>query len=186
MQTLCEEDYENNVTLDLFEAKKTPLSKLIEDPASLQYWNEFIDKSEEEQKAVIEDYEFNTEPKRVDLYKTEKPYLRISSKIRRTLRIKKNLSVQNVKLFEDDIIHFFEQSPKEKYVIYPNTSFDRLLTHAVAQYHCLYSFSKNQFLRKQTQNIYSYLQVTGKMREGRLKLRILKRTGHLQNVFSTR
>ncbi|XP_044764992.1 R3H domain-containing protein 4-like [Coccinella septempunctata] len=151
LQTLSEEDFEGNNTSDIFESKKTPLSKLIEDPMALQYWNEFIDKSEEEQKQIIGNFKSDVR----DIYKTEKPFLRISSKIRRTLKIKRNLSVDTVKLFEFDIIQFFKKSPQEKYVKYPSTSFDRLLTHAVAQYHCLYSFSdwENERRKVEIQNL---------------------------------
>ncbi|XP_045481846.1 R3H domain-containing protein 4-like [Harmonia axyridis] len=141
LQTLNEEDNDSNIT-EVFETKKTPLAKLAENPEALKYWNEFMDKSEEEQNRIIGHFNLRNQLKSQDINKTDIPFMRISSKIRRTLKIKKNLSVDSVKLFEVDLLEFFKQSPQKKYVKYPITSFDRLLTHAVAQYHCLHSISE--------------------------------------------
>ncbi|KAL3290212.1 hypothetical protein HHI36_023571 [Cryptolaemus montrouzieri] len=140
LQTLSEE--ENDEIFDIFESIKSPLSKLFEDPVALECWNQFIDKSEEEQKQIIKDLDLKDKLHECESSKSDKPYLRISSKIRRTLKIRRNLSVETVKLFEDDVIGFFNHFPQDKYVKYPDTSFERLLTHAVAQYHSLYSFSE--------------------------------------------
>ena len=135
MQTLAEEE-ENDALVVIMEPYDSPFSKLLQDEDALQFWNAFIDKSEEEQAQVIADF---SDKKQKDIVQKDKPFARISSKIKRTIKIKKNLSLEQVKESEDDLIAFFKVTPSQVYVKCPPTYFERLLLHAIAQYHGLQS-----------------------------------------------
>ncbi|CAH0562521.1 unnamed protein product [Brassicogethes aeneus] len=136
LQTLNEDD-ENDNTI-VMEPYRSPFTRLLEDNSALAYWNNFIEKSEEEQNKIMKAY---TEKCNNNEEASEKPYGRISSKIRRTIKIRKNLSLEDVKSSEDDLISFFTNTPNKVYIKHPPTSFDRLLLHAIAQYHKLQSIS---------------------------------------------
>ncbi|KAK9890257.1 hypothetical protein WA026_010367 [Henosepilachna vigintioctopunctata] len=136
LQTLSKEQDAENI---IFESIKSPLSKMMSDTGALEYWNQFIEKSEEEQKKIIGNVNPKEECTNCKSSKAITPMLRISAKIRKILKIRKKLSSGTVKSLEDDVVQFFIESPFGRYVKYPNTSFYRMLIHAVAQYHCLCS-----------------------------------------------
>ncbi|KAJ8986232.1 hypothetical protein NQ317_009938 [Molorchus minor] len=114
LQTLNEED-ETGMTI-LMEPYKGPFARLLEDMNALDFWNTFIEKSQEEQTLIIKEF---------------------SEKYSHAQRAE----LKAVKDFEDDLIDFFKATPTEIYVRYPPTSFDRLILHAIAQYHRLKAVS---------------------------------------------
>lgn len=126
----------------IMETYKGPFARLLDDKEAFEYWQEFIEKSEEEQteiiKALTEKYPNETV---VENTKSDIPG-RISSRIKRTFKIRKNLSLEIVQVCEEDLIQFFKATPDDRYIKVPPTSFDRLIIHAVAQYHRLTSISK--------------------------------------------
>lgn len=136
MQTLAEEDEDEGSAM-FMEPYSSPFTKLLQDNDALQFWNAFVDKSEEEQAQVVA--AFSQKHSKKDEVQKDKPLARISSKIKRTIKIKKNLSLELVKKSEDDLIAFFKLTPSQVYVKYPPTYFERLLLHAIAQYHGLQS-----------------------------------------------
>lgn len=141
LQTLNEEDEE--LDLGILEDYRSPFTRLFEDEDAMACWHDFIEKSEEEQAKIMKAFS-----KRYcgclsndDTFELGKPG-RISSRLRRTIKIRKNLSLEIVKVCEEDLITFFKTTPSEVYEKVPPTSFDRLLIHAIAQYHQLKSTSK--------------------------------------------
>lgn len=126
------------------EPYKTPFARLLENSAALEYWQNFIEKSEKQQKEIIEAFSKSVQNNNKDITKPG----RISSRIKKTFKIRKNLSIDSIKGCEDDLILFFKSTPSGIYVRDPPTSFDRLLLHGIAQYHKLTSISKYLYLRK--------------------------------------
>ncbi|XP_072396401.1 R3H domain-containing protein 4-like [Diabrotica undecimpunctata] len=141
LQTLSEEDEENENMVVIMEKYKGPFARLLGDKEAFEYWQQFIEKSESEQfeilQALTEKYPNETV---VENFKTDSPG-KISSRIRRTFKIRKNLSLEIVQMCEEDLLKFFKTRPDDRYVKVPPTSFERLLIHAVAQYHKLKSIS---------------------------------------------
>lgn len=140
LQTLSEEEENGNMVV-IMESHKGPFARLLDNKDALEYWQEFVEKSEEEQseliRALTEKYHNETV---VERCQSDSPG-RISSRIRRTFKIKKNLSLEIVQVCEEDLIQFFKAKPEDTYVKIPPTSFERLLIHAIAQYHKLQSVS---------------------------------------------
>jgi len=137
LQTLAEEEEDEGALVVIMEPYKSPFTKLLEDDNALEFWNVFVDKSEEEQAKVIEAFSYSHSEK-IQPAK-EKSLGRISHKIKRSIKVRKNLSLEQVKKSEDDLISFFKATPWETYTQYPPTYFARLLLHAIAQYHGLQS-----------------------------------------------
>lgn len=143
LQTLAEEDDEESVPPTLIEPYKGPFTRLLEDNNALEFWNDFIEKSQEQQSIIIESLTRkplkdvpNGEPKVLS------PFERISAKIKRTLKVRKNLPKELLKTSEKAMVDFFNATPDNLYVALPSTSFERLLLHAVAQFHALKSISE--------------------------------------------
>ncbi|XP_057653748.1 R3H domain-containing protein 4-like [Diorhabda carinulata] len=139
LQTLSEEEENENMVV-IMESHKGPFARLLDNKDALEYWQEFVEKSEEEQSELIRALtaKYHNETV-VERCQSESPG-RISSRIR-TFKIKKNLSLEIVQVCEEDLIQFFKAKPEDTYVKNPPTSFERLLIHAVAQYHKLQSVS---------------------------------------------
>uniref|UniRef100_V5I960 R3H domain-containing protein 4 n=2 Tax=Anoplophora glabripennis TaxID=217634 RepID=V5I960_ANOGL len=123
------------------ESYKSPFARLLEDSNALEYWNTFIEKSEEEQLKIIRAFSDKFCDNNLQSVHKSNKHGRLSSRIRHTIKIKKNLSLEVVKGLEEDLIKFFKTTPQNKYIRSPQTSFDRLLVHAAAQYHKLKSIS---------------------------------------------
>lgn len=141
LQTLTEDD-ELNEYIVVMEPYKTPFTHLLEDKAAMDYWQHFIEKSEKEQTEIIQAFSNSVQKNRKQTIETTEKPGKISSKIKRTFKIKKNLSLEFVKGCEEDLIAFFKNTPSDIYIKYPPKSFDRLLLHGIAQYHRLNSISK--------------------------------------------
>lgn len=140
LQTLNEDDEENEFIV-IMEPYKTPFTRLLEDKTAMECWQNFIEKSEKEQKEIIQKFSNSVQDIKNDNIRKDKPG-KISSRIKRTFKIRKNLSLEIVKGCEEDLIGFFRTTPSDIYIKHPPTSFDRLLLHGIAQYHRLHSISK--------------------------------------------
>lgn len=142
---MAEEEENDGSLVIVMEVYKSPFAKLLEDHNALEFWNVFIDKSEEEQALVLEAFSKKSFPKKTEnVDNKEKLSARISSKVKHTIKVKKNLSLESVKKAEDSLIDFFKNTPDDVYVQCLPTYFERLLLHAIAQYHGLES-SSNYF-----------------------------------------
>ncbi|KAK4872061.1 hypothetical protein RN001_016185 [Aquatica leii] len=135
LQVLSEEE-ETEHGIKLMEDYKSPFARVLENESNLRRWNEFINLSEEEQRTLLEFV-----PEEIRSYVTNKHTPRISSRIKRAMKVKKNLSMDMVEKLENEVVNYFLCSPEGVFVSSPPTSFERLLLHAIAQYHCLKSIS---------------------------------------------
>lgn len=127
----------------LLEPYKSPFTRLLEDRNALEFWNAFIEKSEDEQGMIMNNL-CHKQGKCFDnmTTKTTSPFTRISAKIKRILKVRNKLASEMLKGMEKDMIDFFNDSPDGIYVKKPSNSFERLLLHAIAQYHNLNSISR--------------------------------------------
>lgn len=144
MQSLSEENEETEYIL-VKEPYKTPFARLLEDKTAMDCWQNFIEESEEKQKEIIQKFSNKIQDKKCDNPMSGEKPGKISSRIKRTFKIRKNLSLESIKGCEEDLIEFFKNTPSDIYIKYPPTSFDRLLLHGIAQYHRLNSLSKYVF-----------------------------------------
>lgn len=143
LKTLSEEDEEDLECPTLVEGYKSPFTRLLEDNDALDFWNSFVEKSEEEQSAIINSMMRKTNADIDDgTPRKREPFARISSKIKRTMKIRKNLAKDVLDKFEKEVVEFFKATPENTYLRVPSTSFERLLLHAIAQFHDLSSLSK--------------------------------------------
>jgi hypothetical protein len=137
LQTLAEEHEEEEDVVIIMEPYQGPFTRLLRDSAALHFWNIFVDKCEEEQAQLIAAFtEKNTKEKTVE---KEKRSIKISPKMKRIFKLKNKLSLEQVKISEDDLIAFFKITPNGIYEKSPPTFFERLLLHTIAQYHGLQS-----------------------------------------------
>lgn len=115
---------------NLLEYYKGPFARLMditEEP--LEILNKFSDDFQEETE---------TSKRKRD---NSSPFLRISHKIRRTIKIRKNFPLDLMEDLESELLGFFKANPSEIYCVVPSKSFERLLYHAISQYHRLNSIS---------------------------------------------
>lgn len=140
LQTLVEEDELEEVPR-LIEPYKSPFMRLLEDQNALEFWNDFIEKSQDEQAVIMESLGQKEEKCLKNEGKTISPFARISGKIKRTLKIRNKHAKELLGGMEGDMISFFCETPDGVYIKEPANSFERLLLHAVAQYHNLNSIS---------------------------------------------
>ncbi|KAF5287232.1 hypothetical protein FQR65_LT12276 [Abscondita terminalis] len=136
LQVLSEEDDEDGI-IKLMDDYKSPFARILEDEHKFQKWNDFINMTEEDQKAML-DFVPNG---RVHSSIKNKAPPKISSRIKHAMKLKKKLSTQMVEKLENEVIKFFQYCPEGVFVASPPTSFERLLLHAIAQYHRLSSIS---------------------------------------------
>ncbi|KAL3282137.1 hypothetical protein HHI36_005332 [Cryptolaemus montrouzieri] len=119
-----------------------PFTRLIRNCKNLTYWNQFINMTESEQNQLLNTPSSSEKiTERTSKLKSRTPFGNISSRIRRMLKMRKNLSMSLVRSNENDIINFFVNSPMKTFVKCPMSGYEKLLLHAIAQYHCLKSIS---------------------------------------------
>lgn len=142
LQTLVEEDEVEEVPR-LLEPYKGPFTRLLKDKNALQFWNDFIEKSHIEQAVIMESLGQKQEKgsNNTVVKKAAAPFARISAKIKRTLKVRNKLAKQMLTGMEKEMIDFFKETPDGVYVKEPSNSFERLLLHAIAQFHNLNSIS---------------------------------------------
>ncbi|XP_018322633.1 R3H domain-containing protein 4 isoform X1 [Agrilus planipennis] len=143
LQTLNEEEEDATGYVKLADKHKTPLTRLLEDETALHFWNDFIHKSEEEQEEFLKNSNSGHKKEVLENPKINTLYFRISSKIRRMLKIKRKLPIDLLQKIETDLLDFFTSSSTGEgvYILTPNSSFERLLLHGISQYHGLTSLS---------------------------------------------
>lgn len=128
----------------LLESYKDPFARLMDSTSNpIESLNDFTYQLEQESQV---DEHADT--------KEKTPYQRISNKIRRAMKIKKNFPHLLIENIENDIVGFFTSNPLDIFCCVPSKSFERLLFHAVSQYHGLSSVSlaKNGHVSVEVQN----------------------------------
>lgn len=137
LHTLAEEDDLENTNIVIMEPYDGPFARLLQNKEGLLMWEHLMEESEEEQARFIAAFtEKNTYTNEIAQGKS---FFRISPKIKRTIKIKKNISLEHVEEFEHDVIAFFQKTPYEVYKKIVQTYFNRLLLHGIAQHHGLSS-----------------------------------------------
>jgi len=117
---------------------KSPFARLLEDFDALEFWNNFIEKTEKEQMDLLNAFSEQYHKYKPDCVQdTNRSVGRVSARVKRTFKTKKNLSIEIVRDYELQLLEFFDSSPKDVYVKCPPTSFDRLLLKTIAHYHGL-------------------------------------------------
>lgn len=130
LEVLLEDDESEDGLLESYKDPFERLMELTDEP--LEFLNEFTLRLEEES---------SVEPSELRDKGDLSPFYKISNKIRRTIKARKNLPISLLKNIEDDVLTFFKLAPSGVFFFAPVKSFDRLMFHAVAQYHSLKSES---------------------------------------------
>ncbi|KAK5639474.1 hypothetical protein RI129_011966 [Pyrocoelia pectoralis] len=137
---IVNEEVDNSDYIQLMETYKTPFARVLEDKNALSQWNEFIELPEEQQQQLTEPVpKIQQHTQSEDKSDNLRP--KLSSRIKRAIKVKKNLSMEMVQTLENDVINYFISSPEGIFTSSPSTSFERLLLHAIANYHHLKSIS---------------------------------------------
>lgn len=128
----------------MVDAHKTPLTRLLEDSKAIEFWNKFIEKSEEEQENILKSLTIRDKENKYNDNDSDNNYQLgwISSRTKKTFKSKKNLSIETIKNCENEMLHFFLRTPNDLYVRDPPTSFDKLLLKVIARYHGLQAKSR--------------------------------------------
>ncbi|KAL1493306.1 hypothetical protein ABEB36_011385 [Hypothenemus hampei] len=137
LHTLKEEDDQESSLIVIVDPYKSPFARLLEDTEALKFWNDFVEKSENEQALIINAFYEKCQKQPPTYCNEEKSLGRVSSRIKRTFKTKKNLSIESVRDYELELLDFFNSNPQSVYVKIPPTTFDRLLLRAIAHYHGL-------------------------------------------------
>ncbi|XP_049804598.1 R3H domain-containing protein 4-like isoform X2 [Schistocerca nitens] len=142
LETLVEESEIQEITLqDLMQNPSPGFSRLFEDD-NMEKWYEFMESSEEVQKKIIE----HSPKKRSSPFNSSqnsagKEFQRIKSGVRNVLK-RSHVPVGMLTYLETEVVNFFSKSPQSVYISGILSSFERLLLHAISQYHQLCSFSR--------------------------------------------
>ncbi|XP_069818494.1 R3H domain-containing protein 4 isoform X2 [Dendropsophus ebraccatus] len=120
----------------------------------IEIWNDFMNRSGEEQEKVLVFLEQEVRKPREKVNKckderTEHPaytpeecYLRINRSLRCTLK-RRQIPMGTLEDLEEEMLSFFSVSPESVYIAMMENSYQRLLLHAVCQYLDLVSASSN-------------------------------------------
>ncbi|XP_038068204.1 R3H domain-containing protein 4-like [Patiria miniata] len=160
---------------DFVESSQSVFEQLLSDRDSLEIWNDFMNRPEDEQEIFLQQVATKEVPKKetgkqekeagtaVDkkdnkdddkrtvhpAHTPEESFQRINSRLRTMLR-RKHLPKGMLQNHEDDLVPWFTDDPGAVFISHINCSFDRLLMHAVCQYLDLQSISYDCDGRRQT------------------------------------
>ncbi|XP_075062086.1 R3H domain-containing protein 4 isoform X1 [Mixophyes fleayi] len=126
----------------------------------IEIWNDFMNRSGEEQEKVLLylEHEVRRPRERVSkgkdkrtehpAYTPEECYQRISRSLRCTLK-RRQIPMGTLECLEEEMLSFFSVSPESVYIAMMENSYQRLLLHAVCQYMDLASASSNLHGKRQ-------------------------------------
>ena len=103
--------------------------------------NELDDNDVKLEKNLNNKIESNT--KRRSVNSSKKCFNRIDGCLKTVLRKKTMICISIIESIENELILNFKNDPNSIYQIHLNDSFERLLLHALSQYHGLDCFSKS-------------------------------------------
>lgn len=118
-----EDEPENPV--QLMEYHKSPFEKLMENENALKSW-----------------YDADIDIDNLPMKQPKKCTCKISAKLKRAMKRRKNLPTDMLCKHENDLLQYFTKNPAGIYTSQPQNSFERLSLHAIAQYHNLDSRSR--------------------------------------------
>ncbi|XP_066492651.1 R3H domain-containing protein 4 [Tiliqua scincoides] len=122
----------------------------------MEIWNDFMNRSGEEQERVLFYLEEEAAKKRKNklpdkeeikwkehpAYSPKECFQRISRRLRSTLK-RSRIPMETLECLEEELLAFFSVSPHSVYTALMDNSFERLLLHALCQYMDLASASSN-------------------------------------------
>ncbi|XP_071954108.1 R3H domain-containing protein 4-like [Antedon mediterranea] len=162
---LVDNDEVNEITAqDFLNSNQTAFELLFAEQENMKIWNDFINRTEEDQDAYLK----NLEEKKVEIKKNCEPvmddtdariehpafdadecYKRISSRFRNMLR-RRHPPKGTLEHLEGELVCWFSDDPCSVYISCIGNSFERLLLHALSQYLDLQSSSFNQGSKRHT------------------------------------
>ncbi|XP_069073542.1 R3H domain-containing protein 4 isoform X2 [Pleurodeles waltl] len=155
LMTLLERDDYGNEEGDMaLTASPSVFTEACNNKTYMEIWNDFMNRSGEEQERVIRFLEEETrrkphgnlttklEDKRKEhpAFTPEERFQRISRRLRSTLK-RRQIPMGTLEGLEEELLTFFSVSPQSVYTAMLQNSYERLLLHAVCQYMDLASAS---------------------------------------------
>ena len=144
--TLVEDEELGEVSItDLAPCHDTQFAHLLSDSSAMAFWNEFAESSEEVQQRILKTSDFEGHFKRKqgvsgEVLSGEDAFQNMEASLRSALR-KSKIPLGMLSFMEDRLISFFLENPLATFVSENLSSFERLLLHAISQYHQLFSRS---------------------------------------------
>ncbi|KPP72150.1 R3H domain-containing protein 4-like, partial [Scleropages formosus] len=137
------------------------LESLLCSGKNCQSWNDFMNRSGEEQEKMLAVLEEKARRSCTDkqpkdqravnpAYSAQDYFLRIDRRLRTTLR-RKQIPLGILEVLEEDLLRFFVAQPHSVYITRLGSSFERLLLHAICQYMDLVSASTDCNGARQTE-----------------------------------
>lgn len=148
LMTLLEEEELGEVSIhDLVQNSNDAFQRLLQDRDCSEAWNNFIHSSEEAQLMVTSSNGFRERSREKlvflpsDVPMTgEEAFRNIKTGLRNVLK-KNRVPLGMLEFLENQVVDFFSKIPCGTYTSSSLSSYERLLLHAVSQYHCLISRS---------------------------------------------
>jgi hypothetical protein len=146
LMTLLEEEELGEVSIhDLVQNSNDAFQRLLQDRDCSEAWNNFIHSSEEAQLMVTSSNGFRERSREKlvflpsDVPMTgEEAFRNIKTGLRNVLK-KNRVPLGMLEFLENQVVDFFSKIPCGTYTSSSLSSYERLLLHAVSQYHCLIS-----------------------------------------------
>ncbi|KAL6469310.1 hypothetical protein MHYP_G00228340 [Metynnis hypsauchen] len=131
-------------------ASPTVFTEACTNGSYVEYWNDFMNRSGEEQEKLLglleEDARCNSVKAPKDqrelnpAYTAQECFRRIDRRLRLSLK-RKRFPMRTLEILESDLLTFFGATPHSVYVTKLGNSFERLLLHGICQYMDLVSAS---------------------------------------------
>lgn len=175
--SLAEGDESKELSIyDFVPESVSAFTQLLMEQESMEAWNNFINRSDEEQWQLLKEIDegekvdlktpvnenrndVNGEDRRIahPAYSAEECFQRIDSVLRATLK-RKHVPLGTLAQLEEKISKFFQNKPLAVYKSQLQSSYERLMLHALCQYMNLYSKSYNEGAKRWTkvQNSHCY------------------------------
>ncbi|XP_067118399.1 R3H domain-containing protein 4-like isoform X1 [Centruroides vittatus] len=197
LMSLAEGDETKEVSIyDFVPETVSAFTQLLMEQESMEAWNNFINHTDEEQWQILKDID---QGEKVDLqtslnknasevkdcrtahpaFSAEECFLRIDSVLRATLK-RKHVPLGTLAQLEDEISKFFQNKPLAVYKSQLQSSYERLMLHALCQYMNLYSKSYNEGAVRWTkvQNSHCYFHPPAVMLSTYLERKISRHVSH--------
>ncbi|XP_034232687.1 R3H domain-containing protein 4-like [Thrips palmi] len=146
LMTLVEEDEFGEVSItDLVPHNDSQFAHLLKDNVSMAMWNEFIESSEEAQQCLLMQFGNRGKVQRKrdnkgEVLSGEDAFQNMDRNLRSFLR-KSKVPLGLLSYLEERVTTFFVENPLEIFVSENMSSYERLMLHAISQYHQLLSHS---------------------------------------------
>lgn len=146
LMTLVEEDEFGEVSItDLVPNNDSQFAHLLREGNSMAVWNEFVESSEEAQQCLLMQFGDREKVQRKrnnngEMLSGEDAFRNMDRNLRSFLR-KGKVPLGFLSYLEERVTSFFLDNPLEIFVSESMSSYERLMLHAISQYHQLLSHS---------------------------------------------